>query len=121
VISTVLQDPEHPRAGLKPELKAWCQESHAECLAQLAVFTQGRQVLSQDPSVFEALEAVAAEGLSVEAQQHAKSALIALSDTGEIKTEDGQKHVMLSCELASCVLILKRMVLPRCLLTLRTC
>ena len=44
-----------------------------------------------------ALEAVARSGLTEDAQQHAESALLALSDTELVRTE-GQKHVMLSCE-----------------------
>ena len=83
---------------MKEDLKAWCQTTHAECLAQIAVFQpHGRDVLRQDPSVRDALEAVAKAGLTEEAQQHAQSALLALSDTELVQTE-GQKHVMLSCE-----------------------
>jgi nucleotide-binding universal stress UspA family protein len=83
---------------MKDELKAWCQTTHAECLAQIAVFKpDGRDALRQDQSVREALEAVAESGLTKEAQQHAESALLALSDTELVQTE-GQKHVMLSCE-----------------------
>jgi hypothetical protein len=83
---------------MKEELKAWCQTTHAECLAQIAVFKpDGRHALRQDPSVREALEVVAKSGLTGEAQQHAQSALLALSDT-ELVSTDGQKHVMLSCE-----------------------
>eukprot|EP01046_Picozoa_sp_COSAG06_P091354 COSAG06_NODE_37637_length_432_cov_28.090090_2_plen_56_part_01 len=56
---------------MKDELKAWCQTTHAECLAQIAVFKpDGRDALRQDPSVREALEAVAKAGLTEEAQQH---------------------------------------------------
>ena len=43
-------------------------------------------------------EAVAEGGLSTEAQQHAKAALLALGDTGLKKVTQGQKHIMLSCE-----------------------
>eukprot|EP01043_Picozoa_sp_COSAG02_P069996 COSAG02_NODE_12222_length_1577_cov_1.075051_3_plen_102_part_00 len=83
---------------MKEDLKAWCQTTHAECLAQIAVFEpDGKDALRQDPSVREALEAVAKAGLTEEAQQHAQSALLALGDTALVKTE-GQKHVMLSCK-----------------------
>ena len=57
----------------------------------------GREALRQDSSVLRALEAVARSGLTKDAQQHAESALLALSDTELVRTE-GQKHVMLSCE-----------------------
>ncbi len=82
---------------MKPELKTWCQQHHAECLAQLALFPPGREALLQDPSVSEALQAVAESGLSPESREFAQGALLALSDT-ELTSKEGQKHVMLSCE-----------------------
>ena len=59
LVDALLLDPDHPRAGMKQELKSWCQEHHVECLAQLAVFEPAREALRQDPSVIPALEAVA--------------------------------------------------------------
>ena len=98
LVDALLLDPAHPRAGMKPELKAWCQTTHAECLAQIAVFEpDGREALRQDPSVRDALRCVAESGVSDEARRHAESALLALSDTELVKTAEGQKHVMLSC------------------------
>ena len=96
-VDALLLDPEHPHADMKPELKTWCQQHHAECLAQLALFPPGREALLQDPSVSEALQAVAEGGLSPESREFAQGALLALSDT-ELISKDGQKHVMLSCE-----------------------
>jgi uncharacterized protein YqcC (DUF446 family) len=98
LVDALLLDPAHPRAGMEPELKAWCQTTHAECLAQIAVFQpDGREALMQDPSVRDALRCVAESGLTDEARHHAESALLALSDTELVKIEEGQKHVMLSC------------------------
>jgi hypothetical protein len=98
LVDALLLDPAHPRAGMKAELKAWCQTTHAECLAQIAVFQpDGREALMQDPSVRDALRCVAESGLTDEARHHAESALLALSDTELVKIEEGQKHVMLSC------------------------
>jgi len=99
LVDALLLDPEHPRAGMAQELKSWCQEHHAECLTQLAVFEPAREPLRQDPSVIAALEAVAESGLSPEGRRFAQAALLALSD--EKKPEGGkpegeQKHVMLS-------------------------
>lgn len=31
LVDALLLDPTHPRAGLKEELKSWCQATHAEC------------------------------------------------------------------------------------------
>ena len=54
----------------------------------------------KDPSVCPALEVVAEQGLCNEARQHASAALLALGDTDMVQTDDGQKHVMLSCKTA---------------------
>ena len=99
-VDALLLDPAHPRAELKHELKSWCQTTHAECLAQLAMVPEGRKALLRDPSVHPALEAVAERGLCDEAQQHASAALLALSDTAMVRSAEGPKHVMLSCESA---------------------
>ena len=97
-MDALLLDPDHPRQKLPDEAKAWCQQTHVECLAQIAVFEpDGRNALRQDPSVRDALRCVAESGLSDEAQHHAESALLALSDAELVKTDEGQKHVMLSC------------------------
>ena len=96
LVDALLLDPAHPRAGLKPELKAWCQEHHAECLAQLAVFEPAHDALRQDPSVLPALEAVAEAGLSAEARRFAQAALLALSDKEMHADAEGEKHIMLS-------------------------
>ena len=100
VIDALLLDADHPRAGMKPELKSWCQQHHAECLAQLAVFAPARETLRADPSVIPALEAVAEGGLSGEARQYAEAALLALSDKQPHVDAEGQEHVMLSCACA---------------------
>jgi hypothetical protein len=97
VVDALLLDADHPRAGMKPELKSWCQQHHAECLAQLAVFAPARDTLRADPSVIPALEAVAEGGLTAEARQFAEAALLALSDKELHVAAEGQKHVMLSC------------------------
>jgi hypothetical protein len=98
MVDGLLLDPEHPRKDTDDAIKAAIQCDFAECLAQIAVFKpHGREALRQDSSVLRALEAVAQSGLTEGAQQHAESALLALSDTELVRTE-GQKHVMLSCE-----------------------
>jgi hypothetical protein len=101
VVDALLLEADHPRADMKPELKSWCQQHHAECLAQLAMFAPARETLRGDPSVIPALEAVAEGGLSGEARKFAEAALLALNDKrpGAVDTES-QEHVMLSCECA---------------------
>ena len=96
LINGLFLDPDHPRANLKDEIKLWNQETHAECLAQLVLFPPGRDALLQNPAVSEALVAVAQQGMSEQARDHAKAALMALSgDELRMRTE-GQKHLMLS-------------------------
>jgi hypothetical protein len=94
---------------MKPELKNWCQQHHAECLAQLAVFAPARETLRADPSVIPALEAVAEGGLSGEARQYAEAALLALSDKELHIDAEGQKHVMLSCACACLLSVVARL------------
>ena len=100
VVDALLLDADHPRADMKPELKSWCQQHHAECLAQLAMFEPACQALHANPSVIPALEAVAEGGLSGEARQFAEAALLALSEKELHADAEGQKHVMLSCACA---------------------
>ena len=91
---------DHPCANLKDDIKLWNQTMHAECFAQLALFLPGRDAMRSDPSVAEALQTVAAEGLCAESRDFAKAALMAMSDEELHMRTDGQKHVMLSCECA---------------------
>jgi hypothetical protein len=101
LVDALLLHPDHPRADMEEEHKIWCQEHHAECLAQLAVYAPARENLRAEPSVIPALEAVAEGGLTSEARQFAEAALLALSDKKLHINAEGQKHVMLSC---ACVL-----------------
>ena len=98
LVDALLLNPDHARAGMKEQLKAWCQQHHCEAIAQLAVFEPARKALLKDGSVVPALEAVSIGGLSEEACELAAAALTALSDRKLQMVMDGQKHVMLSCE-----------------------
>eukprot|EP01046_Picozoa_sp_COSAG06_P015517 COSAG06_NODE_997_length_11148_cov_5.400489_11_plen_101_part_00 len=93
---------------MKLELKSWCQQHHAECLAQLAVYAPVRETLRADPSdVMPALEAVAEGGLTAEARQFAEAALLALSEKELHIDAEGQKHVMLSCAFMCAISLLR--------------
>ena len=89
---------------MKEDLKAWCQQHHCEALAQLAVHEGSREILLGDGSVVPALETVAASGLNQEAQNLAAAALSALSDKKLVMITEGQKHIMLSCELVGALM-----------------
>ena len=101
LIDALMLDPNHPRASLDERLKIWVQSSHAECLAQLAVFPAGREELSaRGDAVFGPLQAVVDGGaLSQEARDFCVAALVALSDTAD-RTKTAHQpdtlHVMLS-------------------------
>ena len=99
LVDALLLDPEHPRADMKEDIKAWCQQHHTEALAQLAVHDSSRDALLRDGSVVPALEAVMKAGLSSQARELAAAALSALSPKKLVAVTEGQKHVMLSCEL----------------------
>lgn len=45
LISGLFLDADHPRGNLNDETKAWNQQMHCECFAQLALFAEGRDVL----------------------------------------------------------------------------
>eukprot|EP01046_Picozoa_sp_COSAG06_P040065 COSAG06_NODE_4809_length_3939_cov_7.292448_2_plen_124_part_00 len=97
LINGLFLDPDHPRSDLKDEIKLWNQETHVECLAQLALFPPGRDALLQNPAVSDALVAVSEQGMSGEAQKFADAALLALSDKKLGMVAEGeQQHLMLS-------------------------
>jgi hypothetical protein len=104
LVDALLLNPDHPRADMKEELKAWCQQHHCEAIAQLAVFEPARKALLEDGSVVPALEAVSTGGLSEATRELAAAALAALSDRKLQMVTDGQKHVMLSCECSHLLL-----------------
>ena len=99
LLDALLLDPGHPRAEMKEDLKAWCQQHHCEALAQLSVHADSRSALLQEPSVVPALEAVSKTVLTEGARELAAYALVALRDKKLRMVVGGQKHVMLSCEL----------------------
>ena len=95
-------DPPNLRAenAADPEgAHATCQCICAEALQQLALFDPGRDALQQDHSIVASLEGVVDQGMTEEAKEHARGALIALRGVAE---HDGASpnmepnHIMLS-------------------------
>ena len=74
------------------------QRNCTEALEQLALFEPGKVALAQDTKVIEALQEVAARGMSEEARESARGALFALSDEQPDRSDEGadRRHVMLS-------------------------
>ncbi len=126
-LKALLLDPNHPRAGMRVEDKAWCQQHHCEArnvfitlrpaqlcqmqtnltniavgsqaILQLAVYETSREALLRDNSAIAALEAVVKDGLSKASRETAAAALAALANKETAIGLDGPKHVMLSyCE-----------------------
>ena len=96
-------DPAHPRgtdaappATPTPEaVQTVFQRNFAEALEQLALFEPGRDWMLQDGNILEALEEVVAKGMSSEAKEFARGALIALHGVAGHEAVVAE-HVMLS-------------------------
>lgn len=78
-----------------------CKQDFAEAIAQLAMFSPGREALLLDSSVVQALQQVVTQGWTDEARLSAESALVAMSDRQPVEGREehrahDQKHVMLS-------------------------
>jgi hypothetical protein len=54
LISGLILGVDHPRAGLKDDIKLWSQTMHTECFAQVALFSPGCDAMRRDSSVAEA-------------------------------------------------------------------
>ncbi len=107
LISSLFLDPDHPR-GLRAkeilheaaaptplDVQAVWQRNYAEALGQLALFPPGKEALLGDDAAMTALEAVVELGMTEEAKQHARGALIALRGVDE-REAVVPNHVMLS-------------------------
>ena len=80
LVSGLLLAEDHPRLPLAEPIRNWCQAMHAECLMQLAVFPPGKAALLQSPEATEGLEMLAEVGLTKEAKEFARGALVALRE-----------------------------------------
>ena len=73
---------EHEMKGMfhdAAEMQALYQRDYAEAVLQLALFPSGREALRQEAAVVNALEKVAKDGMTPEAQEHAGERLPPLS------------------------------------------
>ena len=101
-------DPDHPR-GLRAKeilhdaanptpvhVQQYFQRNYTEALEQLALFGPGREALLRDEAAAVALEAVVEHGMTEEAKEHARGALIALRGVVEADEVSAPNHIMLS-------------------------
>lgn len=91
-------DPPNERAGNAVDaegLHATCQRICAETLQQLALFDPGRDAMLQNQSIVASLVGVADQGMTAEAKEHARGALIALRGVAEHEDVTAN-HIMLS-------------------------
>jgi hypothetical protein len=92
-------DDSHPRKDMPAPNCAGIQLDGCECVAQLALFDRGRELLQQDSSIEEALEVVRERGLSPEAKESAHGALVALRGMKDLAASHEDivaEHIMLS-------------------------
>ena len=92
-------DDSHPRKDMPAPNRAGIQLDGCECVAQLALVDRGRELLQQDSSIEAALEVVRERGLSPEAQESARGALVALHGMEGLAASHGDivaEHIMLS-------------------------
>ena len=89
LVHGLMLDPAYHRTGERDTtdfagIKAAVQRDYAECLQQLSLFPEGREVMIRDPAVTEALHALVSAGdelcWSGEARRCAHGALMALED-----------------------------------------
>lgn len=107
LVSALFLDPDHPM-GLRAkeilgpqatptpiEMQAVYQQNHAEALAQIALFPDGKAALLEDDSTTAALEALVEQGFTEEAKEFARTALIGLRGFAKHETVV-PLHIMLS-------------------------
>ena len=103
-----------PAASPTPvEIQAEWQQNYTEALAQLALFPAGKETLLADDAIVPALEAVVERGMTDEAKEFARNALISLrgfadpshDPSSELARNKSAKvvpeHIMLSYEWSS--------------------
>jgi hypothetical protein len=109
LISGLFLDPDHPH-GLRAkevlqfeaaaptplDIQAVYQQNYTEALEQLALFAPGKEALLRDEAAVAALETVVKQGMTDEAKEHARGALMALRGIDEDDDVAVPTHIMLS-------------------------
>ena len=109
--SGLLLDPEHPRKDTAEPVKAAVQRDIAECIQQLAVFPQAREVLKADSELIDAVKALVDKGWTNEAKETAARTLATFYPEQLVKfvVDEDSLHIMMSCKhsVSSSALCLK--------------
>jgi hypothetical protein len=100
---------DHPRKDADDHEKAPVQNDAIECLLQIAVFKPGRELLQSDPTVMDALAAMAAgKAITEEGKLSAHNALVAIEGVMREPEPDTEgalisdKHIMVSYQWVRC-------------------
>ena len=97
----LLLDPDHVRQDQERSIKVILQQDAAECYLQLALFEPGRELLSSDTSVLDALRMLLDKAWSEEAKICARGALKQLCPERRpepVEVDLDALHIMMSCK-----------------------
>ena len=109
LLDLLFLDADHPRKDAPDSEKAPVQTDACDCFLQLAVFEPGRELLQSDPTVMDALAAMAAgKAITEEGKLSAHNALVAIEGVMREPEPDTEgalisdKHIMVSYQWVRC-------------------
>jgi hypothetical protein len=88
----LLLDPDHVRQDQERSIKVILQQDAAECYLQLALFEPGRELLSSDTSVLDALRMLLDKAWSEEVRVVAHNTLLALGAIERIHEPEPERE-----------------------------
>jgi len=98
LIDGLLLDPEHPRKDTNDAVKTAVQRDFAECIQQIVLFPAGREALTVNETLMQALLTLKDEAWSEEAKVCAEGAIMALIPPEHHEVGLEARHIMMSCE-----------------------
>ena len=106
LLDGLLLQPEHPRQGSDPVVKAAVQRDFAECIQQISLFPPGCDALRAHSGMVEALDALVELAWSEEAKDCVRGALMQMAERppepiaggGGGGDDDELLHIMVSCK-----------------------
>ena len=98
LIDGLLLDPEHPRKDTNDAVKTAVQRDFAECIQQIVLFPAGREALTVNETLMQALLTLKDKAWSEEAKVCAEGAIMALIPPEHHEVGLEARHIMMSCE-----------------------